>query len=315
MINTNFPKRCFQGLLIIGASLTVLFVHKFLFVVPENWQWIFFIVTMFTTGLPHGAFDYLVAKHQAIKDLKTFSITRFYSNYLLRMIAYAIGWYLFPIASLILFLILSAYHFGESDLVYSSTEKKSLKELHKIIHGGSILFVLILSNPTTTIPIIDNIINYDSTSAVFYQVKPYTFSLCLVNCVIALAFYSSNKINTIYYLITYLIIIITISLLPLPLGFALYFSCWHAINTLNDITHFLTSELGRKAQLWNIIKNGTPFILITWFGIVFVLFTLLQSNQPHNILSILFISISILTLPHVSVMSAMLNSYSERNDI
>lgn len=311
MNGTIISKRHLQSLIIISISLFTLIVHKYLYSIPENWQWIFFGVTMMLTGLPHGAFDYLVAKHQAKKDHKIFSIPRFYSNYLISMIAYAIGWYLFPIASLMVFLLLSAYHFGESDLVYYSTERKHFKELHKLIHGGSILLVLITSNPETTIPIIDNIINYDSSNAVFYQVKPYTYSLCVVNCLTALVFYSTNKINTIYYLTTYLIIILTISLLPLPLGFALYFSCWHAINTINDITYFLTNEYGQKKQLWNIIKNGAPFILLTWFGIVFVLFTLLQSNQPQNILSILFISISILTLPHVGVMSSMLNRIFE----
>jgi Brp/Blh family beta-carotene 15,15'-monooxygenase len=101
--------------------------------------------------------------------------------------------------------------------------------------------------------------------------------------------------------------------LPLPLGFALYFSCWHSINTLTDIHQFLTNNHAQKKQLWHILKSGSPFILLTWAGIVLALYGIQQSSQPQNILSLLFISISILTLPHVGVMSIMLNKYSKQS--
>lgn len=313
MKDAIISKRNLQSLAIISIALVILIVQKFLFPFPERWQWIFFIITMFVTGLPHGAFDYLVAKQQASSNHKSFSVTRFYTHYLFKMIAYAVGWYFFPVASLVLFLLLSAYHFGESDLLHYSAAKRSLKELHKVFHGASILLVLIISDATISIPIINGIIKDYDSSALLHQLEPYTYILPAINCVIAWILYRNTILHTIYYIITYLIIIIIISSLPLPLGFALYFSCWHSINTLTDIHQFLTNNHVQKKQLWHILKSGSPFILLTWAGIVIALYGIQQSSQPQNILSLLFISISILTLPHVGVMSIMLNKHSKQS--
>ena len=67
----------------------------------------FLLIILF--GIPLGAIDHIVYKTQ-----NNISNIKFYSFYLSLIVLYTVFWFIFPKWCLILFLLLSAYHFGES---------------------------------------------------------------------------------------------------------------------------------------------------------------------------------------------------------
>jgi len=65
------------------------------------------------TGLPHGAVDHLLHRHQFLGRVKRLN-QHFYLTYSLWIAALAVFWGVWPQGALLLFLAVSAYHFGQT---------------------------------------------------------------------------------------------------------------------------------------------------------------------------------------------------------
>ena len=72
-------------------------------------------------GIPHGAIDNVILQSEY-----KMSKFKFYGLYILSIVLYTLMWFILPIYAFLLFLLISAYHFGESQLVnHLSKIKKS----------------------------------------------------------------------------------------------------------------------------------------------------------------------------------------------
>ncbi len=67
-------------------------------------------------GIPHGALDHLIHFHNA--EFSPGGLRKFYIRYLSLIAATFLIWFLWPTLAFIAFLIVSAYHFGQSQLYY-----------------------------------------------------------------------------------------------------------------------------------------------------------------------------------------------------
>ena len=79
---------------------------------PQNIQIIFFTSLILLTGIPHGALDHLIQEATDKKLNRIYSVKLFLLRYLMIMILYAFAWYWFSGLSLLIFLVISAWHFG-----------------------------------------------------------------------------------------------------------------------------------------------------------------------------------------------------------
>jgi hypothetical protein len=70
----------------------------------------FLLIILF--GIPHGAIDNVI-----LISTSKISTQQFYFFYIFSIIVYIIIWLIIPTYAFIFFLIMSAYHFGESQLV------------------------------------------------------------------------------------------------------------------------------------------------------------------------------------------------------
>ncbi|MEM9524981.1 MAG: Brp/Blh family beta-carotene 15,15'-dioxygenase, partial [Bacteroidota bacterium] len=98
---------------------------------------------MLIIGLPHGATDHgLFESLEEGKGLrKNFS---FYFGYVLVLGAYGLMWYLFPLFAFGIFMLLSVYHFGQSNWVGVNYGKAWADRLHYLLWGAGILLTPIL---------------------------------------------------------------------------------------------------------------------------------------------------------------------------
>ena len=108
--------------------------------------------------------------------------------------------------------------------------------------------------------------------------------------------------------VIFILIHASFKLLPLLIGFTLYFATWHSFKVLTEEFAFLKRS-SPKFQLGDFIKKLMPFSLLSFFGLG-MLFFISQSGfiQVSEIL-LLFILLSVLTLPHSIVMDGFYSKF------
>jgi Brp/Blh family beta-carotene 15,15'-monooxygenase len=143
----SLPFRSQLYLLAFGWALALLCGQTSL---PQPWQWGFFILTIVGLGIPHGALDFIVAQHNARNNQHVrFSLNRFLFFYVGQSILFLLLWIWPPIA-LTLFLVLSALHFGETDLQEFKLHTLG-KTLSVFLYGTSTFVLLLLGHHTELI--------------------------------------------------------------------------------------------------------------------------------------------------------------------
>ena len=262
------------------------------------------IILISLFGIPHGAIDNIIY-------LSSNKITKFifYLIYLVTISVYCFFWWIAPIISLIFFLFLSSYHFGESQLVdYSFVNKKRIIYL---FWGFALLSTLIFYNNSELLYLSNQFADTEKFSQVF-NVLIFNYIFYFSNFIIvSLLVYKNYKLsisnqqlmNEIFLLI---LIHITFYLFPIIISFTLYFIFLHSIKVLKQEFDYLKS-LQSDLNLLNFIKLLCPHTILS---IVFlVIFLLLMNFEFINISVFLFsiIGISVITLPHAIIMSNFYN--------
>ena len=96
---------------------------------------LFFFVVMF--GIPHGFYDYSIAKKLYEKKSSNW-LSKFTSIYIITILISLAFWNIFPLASLIIFLGISLYHFGYEEVIYNNLKRSFIK----VFMIGSIPIIL-----------------------------------------------------------------------------------------------------------------------------------------------------------------------------
>tara|TARA_B110000459_G_scaffold187254_1_gene219456 strand:+ start:549 stop:1367 length:819 start_codon:yes stop_codon:yes gene_type:complete len=262
------------------------------------------IVLISLFGIPHGAIDNII--YLSSNDITRF---KFYLIYIVTIIIYCLFWWLTPIISLVFFLFLSSYHFGESQLVdYSFMNKKRIIYL---FWGFALISTLIFYNNNELLYLSNQFIDTEKFSQVF-NIVIFRYIFYFSNLIIiSLLVYESYKLNIssqqlmneIFILI---LIHITFKLFPIIISFTLYFIFLHSVKVLKQEFDYLKS-LQSELNILDFIKLLCPH---TFLSIVFlIIFLLLMNFGFINISVFLFsiIGISVITLPHAIIMSNFYN--------
>lgn len=112
--------------------------------IPMKIQLMYFAIMIGATGIPHGALDHIIAKTTATNKGQSFSIQQFLGRYILAILLYSASWIFFPGISLIIFLLISAWHFGETDL--SNAVDTWPWNLSRLLWGSLVLMIILLSH-------------------------------------------------------------------------------------------------------------------------------------------------------------------------
>ncbi len=265
-------------------------------------QMILCIPLILFLGIPHGAIDnVLYLRKRKIKNAV------FIGVYVL-IIGLNIGfWMLSPILAYALFLILSAYHFGQSQFSQYFTKQSWNQKALYFFWGLALLFGFVLFNLKE---INDIMIQYEEF-AVFSPLHQkfamqIGFAITLALTVGFLLKLTIKKAITIenlsMELLVLCLILVCFYLMPLLIGFTLYFVILHSFKVLREEYHFLNFER-EVSSVKGFIYLLTPFTLLSVVGIAFMFglihFDVLTISYGYC----LIIIISSITLPHVFVMN------------
>ena len=279
-----------------------LFLIESVFVLNNSTQISFLIAVLILFGVPHGALDLYIDQHlhKAASNQKIFLL-----KYIANIIAYAVVWYFFPVAALIIFILITAYHFGEIDWL-GKTDNAIQKIAYSVI--GLLWILLLLSkNINFALQIFIRMersaFNESQWTRLAHTIFPITLiGLALVYIILFFfkaRFFSKNKYY--YYLILQQALLISFALyMPLWLCFAFYFGFWHSLLSFDKIR--ITFGMPNDFNGWkNLLIKSAPFSIMAWFGFLYITFLTLNSKDASGIFTLLFISLSVLALPHLQI--------------
>jgi Brp/Blh family beta-carotene 15,15'-monooxygenase len=279
-----------------------LFIIDSVFVLNNSTQISFLIFVLILFGVPHGALDLYIDQylHKSESNQKIFLL-----KYIANIIGYALVWYFFPVVALIIFILITAYHFGEIDWL-GKTEKFVHKLAYSIIGLLWILFLL-SKNINFALQIFIRMERSAFNENQFIDLADKIYPLTLVGLfifyVILLFFKEHFFSKTKYYyyaLIQQIVLIIFALYMPLWLCFAFYFGFWHSLLSFDKIR--ITFSMPNDFNGWkNLIVKAAPFSIMAWFGFVYITFLTLNSKDASGIFTLLFISLSVLALPHLQI--------------
>jgi len=271
------------------AGLILAFAIIF-FGLESSYSILLFLIVMLSIGIPHGSVDHIIAFINP-EARKFNSKLIFYITYLSLIVFNIALWVISPFLGLLVFLIISCYHFGETQVIgYNPTDNKLLN----FVVGANILLSLFLNNIAELqeiLYILPQFASLDLTgfdSVFFLLISVAVLMLSIVN------FEIKRKV-TLYAEITILYMVFFHT--DLLTSFALYFGFCHSLPMLMlEFKEFKTDSFMR------FYLKTLPFtILSIIFG-----FLLYQFNNDlltsDNLILFVFIIISSLTLPHVFIM-------------
>lgn len=259
----------------------------------------FFLI--FTFGILHGANDLLLVKKINVEKLSS-SKLKILGYYAAVVLTGLILFYVVPQLALLLFIIVSGYHFGEQQWQNLQLYfPKWLVILFQFFYGFVILFLLFIFHTIE----VQNII----MSITYFSVPiPYFMLLLKVSGIIfiglsAYFYWKSEKIRSkilleFFYVILFAIIFRSSSLIW---GFAIYHVLWHSIPSTIDQIKFLNGSFSIKYFI-AYCRSAGIYWLISITAITLIYFTL---QEEQLFIALFFSFLAAITFPHAVVITKM----------
>lgn len=256
-------------------------------------------ILILTFGILHGANDLLLIKNYN-SNKKELPYIKLLGYYLLVVGLGALMFWAAPWFALLLFILISGYHFGEQQ--WQNLEKSKTFKIFEFSYGLFILLLLFIFHITEVQEVIKNITSI--------TIPERFFSLGLIATtlfMVALGIYFFRKIKLFrkkwfvetFYLLVFAIIFRASSLIW---GFAIYFILWHSIPSIINQVIYLNGKFNTK-NFSLYVKTAFLYWLVSLIGIA-VLYFLFKDIKIFN--ALFFSFLAAITFPHVLVIFIVL---------
>lgn len=300
-------------LAIIAIGMSIILPDFLIYIAPFI---LFFSVVIL--GIPHGAIDHIIAAkvyglNSSLKDT-----ILFYGLYLLVMLIVGVLWIFFPLGGLLFFLLISIYHFGQADGVsllkgYSRTEMTLFSWSRGIMIIGLILF----AHPYISFPIITAAIRAEPEwlNTLYQQHQMLTVAALVPYLWMSFRMMLKNRINLpkSAFASESLVIVLLFLLVHPLVSFAIYFALWHSAGHISEMRAYFKQQ-GETLSVLRFYKLATPFTIISLLGLVMLFYLHQAFSLGEQMISLLFILISVLTLPHMIVVDKMFQNKTTNAD-
>ncbi|WP_425235990.1 Brp/Blh family beta-carotene 15,15'-dioxygenase [Ulvibacterium sp.] len=258
-------------------------------------------ILILTFGMLHGANDLKLIRKSTGNNSGKKPFLRILFLYVTVVILGFALFYFLPGLAFFLFIVVSAYHFGEQHWAPKLKGKGLLKPALELIYGLLVLSILFQAHPETVSSVIERITKYNIPQA-YYQ---WSVWICgFLTALIFLLLYLQKRIKAhpvkqLFFLVVFLVVFSTASLLW---SFAIYFILWHSLPSIADQIVFLYGGLTRHSFL-KYIKSSFIYWLVAALGSAGILFILKDDLQAS--LSLFLSFLAAITFPHVFVISRL----------
>ena len=275
------------------ATFFMLWATSFLSPKSEDYLAYFMILTV---GLLHGSNDIkLMFKDLKLQRSKTYIILLVYVAMVVLTALFFIN---LPSVMLVVFIFLSAYHFGEQHFTRKIDKQSPFRESFFIAYGLTLFFMLFAMNSNATIRIMEQI--------GFPGVTEFYFSLGL-NISLGVTLFlgsilrlekalNANILREIFLLLVFYLIF---RIATLMWAFAIYFVIWHAYPSILDQMTYLRGRVNQLGLI-HYVKSSLLYWSISICGIFLLFMLTAQNTEMFN--ALFFTLIAAISFPHVFVM-------------
>lgn len=259
------------------------------------------VIFILLLGIPHGAIDHvLYTNNSAIRPIK------FYSVYLLAIVTNVILWLIAPLFALFVFIIISAYHFGQSQFDEYFIKSDWSAKLLFLSWGCVVLFTLFYFH-------LDELRHMfaqmdDTAFFLTFMSKKVIYPILLASTILLIISGAIQIVKTglpfeVFMLEVFILgcIVFCNRVLPILIAFTLFFVIIHSVKVLKQEFGYLY-RLKQKDSALNFLKQLLPYTLVSVIGTM-VIFLLIKSDIiPISFPLMFIILISAVTFPHSIVM-------------
>jgi len=254
-------------------------------------------IIVLSIGIVHGSNDFTILKKQQNSKIDFLKSTGFYLSLIILCV---VTYIIVPFFSILFFVFLSSYHFGEQHLENKFNGTVIFKSLLYISYGLLIFSLIFIENIKDVELIMLNLTG---------EIIPETwiFKMLIFSCILLLSLYFfqflkgvKNKLNVFKELFYILLLYLVFKTSSLILGFAIYFVLWHSLPSIIEQTKFLSGVYSFKT-VYEYLKTALIYWMISIVGLVCAYYFL--SESLFN--SVIFIVLFAVTAPHVWVMNRM----------
>ena len=252
-------------------------------------------ILILSFGILHGANDIKLIQVTSLKENKKPKYIRILLYYAVFVLVVAGLFYFIPGISLLLFILFSAYHFGEQHWVDRLNTGVWEQSVFYTCYGLMIFFLLFMAHAEEVNTIIQKISGVQIFEE-FYAIG-FTVSVTIIVLLYAkiVRQISGETMLEIFYLLVFFIVFNTASLLW---AFAIYFIIWHSIPSLSDQIRFLYGDF-TKSNFLKYLRSSLIYWGIAVISLV-VLFNFFDDSGA-GFLPFLFSFLAAITFPHVFV--------------
>lgn len=255
---------------------------------------------IFSFGILHGANDLeLINQMESVRKVKFVKILAVYIYMILLSVLLFMQ---IPFFALMLFILVSSYHFGEQN--WQKILRKCDKLISRLLQGSYgllILSALFYFNIDETQKIINKITHVTIIESQFLLIFLAATLLYVVLSILILIRKNELLVSFIEQSFYILILCVIFKVANLILGFAIYFILWHSIPSLHDQIKFLHGSYNIE-NFKKYFKSAFWYWIISLFGI-FILYFI---SKDMVIFDALFFSfLASITFPHFIVILKM----------
>ena len=288
----NYEQKIFLNAILV--SVIVLFFFGETFNDFRN-QILLFLLPLIWPGLAHGSLDLEIAINRGV--VKKFSHkVLFFVIYLTIIIVFFILWIIFPNIIFLVFLVLSAVHFGISDKV---SRIKSIGILEILIRAKLVFVLPLKFYPEITSKVFIFLgLDYEVLEYIQF-LNDYFFYFLILNLLIWLLYKTESKTLKLTVLMEFLLIGFCFIYFQPIISFLIYFCFLHSIRHLNEEKKYL------KLSYKNLFKKTLPFTLIPLIALTIYFLNIDIKNNINIYYTV--IGLSSLTIPHVMLINYFKN--------
>ena len=256
---------------------------------------------IFSFGVLHGSNDILLILKLSSQKYKR-NFFKVIALYVLTIIIAIVLFYVFPSIGLMLFILFSAFHFGEQNWEPINLNLKNIyKNFFYTTYGLFILFLLFKLNTNDVLDITHSILS--SSMGALWIDYVFLFTLIFLIVFFAINLIINKKKYKIFILEIFKLLIFAIifEVSTLIWGFTIYFILWHSIPSLFEQIIYIYGDFN-KENARDYVKKAFPYWLISIIGLV-VLYLVFNDN---SLIYIIFFSfIAAITFPHTIVINRL----------
>jgi beta-carotene 15,15'-dioxygenase len=284
------------------VTLLVLAVSAVVRVAPSPGVSAILLLLAAVVGMPHGALDIVAGPWLALRTTKKTTLALFVVLYTLVAGASAVGWLLAPRAGLIVFFVMSWFHFGAGDAGGDRLGWSLDRIAHAVCAGGITIAIPLALHTHRVLPMIKALLfgqpvpSEPSVAVVGFigvAMTVLAFALLMARCSRA----SRGRIMAELTALSALFVVAD----PL-VAFSVYFCVWHAPRHTGRVLRSLPSGLPRTTS--RLLVVAATLLPLAGAGALLLRQSHVTLPTTEVLSQIVFVTLGALTVPHLVITAA-----------